>query len=107
MSLQSIQEKRLKEKKERLAKAILELIDYARSNNGAFFLFGSAIGDRFALHSDVDLIADFGDFDGDIKGFDAATTILAKYDLEIDGVYRSMCTKKFIDEISQTWRVLK
>jgi len=106
MTLQQRRSQWMAEKQANLALALDALSRYAKQHGGKFYLFGSALDDRFALHSDVDIIADFGSPDADWVAWLEAEDILSKYSLQIDGRPKSGCTKEFLDIISKNWKQL-
>jgi len=106
MTLQERHDRWMAEKRKNLALALDELSAYANEHGGKFYLFGSALGDRFALHSDVDIIPDFGSPQADWDAWLDAEDILYKYKLQIDGLPKSGCTPRFLNIISEDWREL-
>jgi len=94
-------------KRDNLARALKELSAYAQAHDGKFYLFGSALDKkRFSLHSDVDLIPDFGGIDAEWKAWNAAEEILSRYGLQIDGLPKSGCSERFLSVVSENWKEL-
>jgi len=106
ITLQQRRDRWMAEKRKNLALALEELSIYAKEYGGKFYLFGSALGDKFALHSDVDIIADFGSPQADWNAWMDAEDILHKHKLQIDGRPKSGCSKDFLSIISEDWREL-
>jgi len=106
ITLQERRERWMAEKRKNLALALEALSAYAKEHGGKFYLFGSALGDKFALHSDVDIISDFGSPEKDWEAWIDAEDILYKYKLQIDGRPRSGCSKDFLSIISENWKEL-
>jgi len=106
MTLQQRRDRWMAERRKNLAEALEELSAYAKEHNGKFYLFGSALDERFALHSDVDIISDFGSPDADWSAWLAADDILSRHGLKIDGRPITGCSKEFLSIISEKWRAL-
>jgi len=106
ITLQERQSAWMAEKRKNLALALGELSAYAKEHGGRFYLFGSALGERFNLHSDVDIISDFGSVEADWKAWNVAENILHRHNLEIDGMPKSGCSEDFLSFVSEEWQEL-
>lgn len=105
MNLSKFESERLATKRENLAKALEEMRSYAREHHGRFLVFGSATepNTRFALHSDVDYLADFPDVRSSVRAWSHAEGILGRYGLRADGYPMFYCSDRFLDELRDNW----
>jgi len=106
MTLKQRHDQWMTEKRKNLALALEELSAYAKEHGGKFYLFGSALDHRFKLHSDVDIISDFGSSEADWKAWLDTESILDKYKLQIDGRPMVGCSEEFLSIVSEDWREL-
>ena len=82
---------RHRRKMDQMERAVVEidarLTAYAREHGGRFIRYGSTAQGRMRQHSDVDIIADFGDPDATQDAANYAETICAELQMKPDVRY--------------------
>jgi predicted nucleotidyltransferase len=82
-----------------------DLSQYAESESGAFYLFGSFVRGDFSDDSDVDVLVDFSE-SGRAKAMDFAETACLRYDLKPDIRPAQWVSGRFADRVRRQGRKL-